>query len=213
MYGDFFDPPPGMSSKKSPVRAKAGKVRFHEEVKVKKIKAKGKGLPVNTTVYWGEDMDDEEFEGFGDGDGIPNGHLDLDNDYEDSEDEDEDEDEDGEDDDTDEYEDEDDGDSGEGDQEVGQKGRQAVERLKDDLFAEEDSEGESEDGRSGGSDCGLLLNFVCRPHDTPEAHGGFKGADRRPGGRERCSQKVDPRWRSECTDSTSEFTARGRSGF
>ena len=211
MYGDFFDPPPGMSSKKSPVRAKAGKVRFHEEVKVKKIKAKGKGLPVNTTVYWGEDMDDEEFEGFGDGDGIPNGHLDLDNDYEDSEDEDEDED--GEDDDTDEYEDEDDGDSGEGDQEVGQKGRQAVERLKDDLFAEEDSEGESEDGRSGGSDCGLLLNFVCRPHDTPEAHGGFKGADRSPGGRERCSQKVDPRWRSECTDSTSEFTARGRSGF
>jgi len=202
-----------MPSKKSPARAKAGKVRFHEEVKVKKIKAKGKGLPVNTTVYWGEEMDDEEFEGFGDEGGIPNGHLDLDNDCEVSEDEEEDEDEDDEDDDMDEDEDEDDEDSGEDDQEVGQKGRQAVERLKDDLFAEEDSEEESEGGKSGGSDYELLLNFVCRSHDPREAYGGFEGADRSPGGRKRCSQKVDPRWRSKCSESTSEFTARGRSGF
>ena len=141
-----------MSLKKSPTRAKAGKVRFHEEVKVKKIKPKGKGLPVNTSVYWEEEMDDEEFEGFGDQDGMLNGHLDLDNDCEDSED-DEDEDEDNEDDDMDEDEDEDDEDSGEDDQEVGQKGRQAVERLKDDLFAEEDSGEESEGGKSGGSGC------------------------------------------------------------
>ena len=146
-----------MSSKKSPVKAKAGKVRFHEEVKVKKIKAKGRGLPVNTPVYWEEEMG-EEFEGFGDEDGMLNGHSDLDHDYEDSEedddddDDDDDEDEDNEDADTGEDEDEDDEDSEEDYREVGQKGRQAVERLKGDLFAE-DSEEESEGGKSGGSGC------------------------------------------------------------
>jgi hypothetical protein len=157
-------------------------------------------------------MDDEEFEGFGDEDGMVNGHLDPDNDFEDSEDDDEDDDE-QDDDEMDEDEDEGDEDSGEDDQEVGQKGRQAVERLKDDLFAEEDSEEESEGGKSGGSGCGPLLNFVCRSHDSSETHGGFEGADHSPGGRKRCSQKVDPRWRSERTKPTSEFTARGRSGF
>ena len=189
------------------MRAKAGKVRFHEEVKVKKIKAKGKGLPVNTSVYW-EEMDEEE--GFGDEGGMLNGHLDLDHDYEDSEDDDE---EDDDDEDEDEDEDEGDEDSEEDDQEVGQKGRQAVERLKDDLFAEDDSEEESEEGKSRGSDCGLLLNFVYRSHDSSEAHGSFEGADYSPGGRKRCSKKVDPRWRSERTNQTSEFTARGRSGL
>ena len=210
MYGDFFDPPPGMSSKKSPVRAKAGKVRFHEEVKVKKIKAKGKGLPVNTPMYWEEEMDDdEEFEGFGDEGGMLNGHLDLDHDYDDEEDDDD------EDDDTDEDDDDDDDDedSEEDDREVGQKGRSAVERLKDDLFAEEDGEEGSEEGKPSGSDCGLLLNFACRPHESPEAHGGFEGANSSPGGRKRCSQKVEPRWRSERSESTSEFAARGRSGL
>ncbi|KAF9643844.1 Mpp10 protein [Thelephora ganbajun] len=142
MYGDFFDPPPGMASKKSPVRAKAGKVRFHEEVKVKKIKAKGKGLPVNTPIFWEEAMDDDEgFEGFGDEDGILNGHVDPNPDYEEDSEGDDDED-----DDMDEDEDEDDGDSEEDDREVDQKGRQAVERLKDDLFADEGSEEESEGG-------------------------------------------------------------------
>ena len=201
-----------MSSKKSPVRAKAGRVRFHEEVKVKKIKAKGKGLPVNTSVYWEEGVDDDEvFEGFGDEGGVLNGHLDLDHEFDDSEDGDEDEDDD--DDDTDEGEDEDDEDSEEDGGEVGQKGRQAVERLKDDLFAEEDSEEESEEGKPCDTDRGLLLNIVCRSYDSSEAYDGFEGADRSPGGRKRCSQKVDPRWGNERTESTSEFTARGRSGL
>ena len=200
MYADFFDPPPGMSTKKSPVRAKAGKVRFHEEVKVKKIKPKGRGLPVNTPAFWQEEMDDddeeEEFVGFEDEERMVNGHLDLDQDYEvDSEDDEDDEDEeeyDMDDDEEDSDEDEDDGedddeDSEGDDQEIGQKGRQAVERLKDDLFAEEDSEGEPEEGEPYNVDCGLLLNPVCRPHQSSEAHGSSEGADRSPGGRKRCS--------------------------
>lgn len=167
MYTDFFDPPPGMPTEKSPVRPKAGKVRFHEEVKVKKIKPKGKGLPVNTPAYWAEETgDEEEFVGFEGEDGMVNGHLDPDGDYEvDSEEDDDDDDDDDEDDDEDEEEEEDDEDGdaeeedsdedGDGDdQEIGQKGRQAVERLKDDLFAEGDSEGEIEEGESGGSGVG-----------------------------------------------------------
>lgn len=193
MYTDFFDPPSGMSLKKAPVTAKAGKVRFHEEVKVKKIKAKGKGLPVNIPAYWAEMDDGEEFEGFGDRDGLVNGHSDLDPDYEDSEDDDDDDDDDndGTDEDDDEDEDEDEEgteeDTEEDDQEDGQKGWQAVERLKDDLFAEEDSEEESEEGRPGGSNHRPLLNAVCRSHYPSEAHGSFEGADRGPGGRKCCS--------------------------
>ena len=160
-YADFFDPPPGMSTKKSP---RAGKVRFHEEVKVKKIKPKGKGLPVNTPTFWTEEMDDEEeFEGFGGQSGKVNGRLDLDLDYEidseeeedddDDDDEDDDGEEEGEDEDNDEEddEDEDEDDEERDDQEIGQRGRQAVERLKDDLFAEEDSEEEPEGGSGDGS--------------------------------------------------------------
>jgi U3 small nucleolar RNA-associated protein MPP10 len=187
MYGDFFDPPPGMSTRKSPVRAKAGKVRFHEEVKVKKIKPKGRGLPVNTPVFWEEEVDDEEeFEGFGDEDGMVNDHMDVDQDYEEDE-EDEDDDEDDEEFDVDDDEEDDDEDSEGDDQEIGQTGRQAIERLKDDLFAEEDSEEEPEEGESHGVDCGLLLNSVCRPHESPEAHGSFEGADHSHGGRKRRS--------------------------
>ena len=219
MYEDFFDLPPGMPSKKPSVRAEACKVRFHEEVKVKKIKPKGKGLPVNTPACWVEEMgDDEDFEGFGDEEGMLNGHLDLDQDYEeDSDDDNDDEDDTDEDEDDednmDEGENEGDEDSEEDDQEVGQKGRQAIERLKDDLFAEEDSEEESEGGKSDNFSRGPSLTFVCRPHESPEAYGGFEGADRGPGGRKRRSQKVDTVWRSKRTKPSPEFTARGRSGF
>ena len=206
MYRDFFDPPPGTpSSKKSPVRAKVGKVRFHEEVKVKKIKAKGKGLPVNTPAYWEEEMGGEDFEGFWNEEGMSNGHLDLDEDYEEDSDDDDD-------DDDDDMEEDEDEDSDEDDQQVGPRGRQAVERLKDDLFAE-DSEEESEESKFGGFNCGLLLTFVRRPHESPEAYGGFEGADRGPGGRKRCSQKVDSLWRSERTKPIPELAARGRSGL
>ena len=220
MYADFFDPLPGMSSKKAPVRAKVGKVRFHEEVKVKKIKAKGKGLPVNIPAYWAEMENGEDVEGFGDGDGLVNGHSDLDPDYEDSEDDDDDDDDDDDNDGTDEDDDEDEDEDEEGteedteedDQEDGQKGRQAVERLKDDLFAE-DSEEESEEGKPGGSNRGPLLNAIRRSHNPSEAHGSFEGADRGPGGRKCCSKEVDPRWRSKRTKSTPEFVARRRSGL
>ena len=193
MYGDFFDPPPGMASKKPLVRAKAGKVRFHEEVKVKKIRPKGKGLPVNTPAYWGMEIgEDEDLEGFGDEEELLNGHLDPDQDYEDSDDDDDDDDDDDMDEDDDE--DDDDEDSEEDDQETDQRGRQAVERLKDDLFAEEDSEEQSEGGKSGGFNHGLSLILLCRPHESPEAYGGFEGADRSPGGGKRCSQEVDTFW-------------------
>ena len=163
MYADFFDPPPGMSTKKSPVRPKAGKVRFHEEVKVKKIKAQGKGLPVNTPTYWTEEMDDDqEFIAVGDEDEMLNGHLDLDQDYEVDSEEDGDGDDHDHDDGEEEEEDSDveddqenhDEDDKEDDQEISDKGRQAVERLKDDLFAEQDSEVEPEEGGFDGSGLG-----------------------------------------------------------
>ena len=206
MYADFFDPPPGMPAKKPSVRAKTGKVRFHEEVKVKRIKAKGKGLPVNTPAFWEEvDENEEEFKGFGGEDGITNGHLDLD--YEVDSDDDDDE-EDGEDFDMgDDGEEEEDEDGDEDDQEIGQKGREAVERLKDDLFAEEDSEQGPGEGESCSFKCGLLLNPVCRPHESPETHGSFEGADRGPGGRKRCSQEVVSFWGSNGTKSAPAFAS------
>ncbi|KAI0778152.1 Mpp10 protein-domain-containing protein [Trametes elegans] len=71
-YRDFFEPPsrvkvlkPKKASKpvEEPSSSK-GKVRFHEEVRVKKIKAKGKNLPLSTMFYEEEeDDDDDEYEG------------------------------------------------------------------------------------------------------------------------------------------------------
>ena len=72
-YKDFFDPPTGISVPKAKKPSKAvdappstSRVRFHEEVRVKKIKAKGKNLPVSTTFYEEEeaeeDDDDDEYE-------------------------------------------------------------------------------------------------------------------------------------------------------
>ncbi|KAH9946645.1 Mpp10 protein [Amylocystis lapponica] len=63
-YKDFFDPPPRISGpkpKKPPPAGQStsspnGKVRFHEEVRVRQIKAKGKGLPVS---FMYEDDDDD----------------------------------------------------------------------------------------------------------------------------------------------------------
>lgn len=120
LYKDFFDAPRGSGSKAITNTSSKSKVRFSEQVRVKSIKAKGKGLPV-VSLMEDDDSDDEsglnmyledpdevmmdaeveesfvdEYEG-GDGDG--------------DEDEDEDEDE---------------------------EGRATIERLKDDLFAEED---------------------------------------------------------------------------
>lgn len=63
-YTDFFDPPPrdsGSKLKQPQAQApKSGRVRFHEEVRVKQIKAKGKNLPLS--MLYGDDDDDDEDE-------------------------------------------------------------------------------------------------------------------------------------------------------
>ncbi|KAI0639368.1 U3 small nucleolar ribonucleoprotein complex, subunit Mpp10 [Trametes polyzona] len=149
-YKDFFEPP---SRAKFPKAAKAtkpaakpaspkGKVRFHEEVRVKKIKAKGKNLPVSAMFYeeeeeeegseedgegaFDENEDDEGMEE--DEEGVT---LRSDSDEEDEEGEEEEDDED-------EPMEEDDGDAE----------YQTMERLKDDLFADEDDQQQRQDDLS-----------------------------------------------------------------
>ncbi|KAG1825971.1 U3 small nucleolar ribonucleoprotein complex, subunit Mpp10 [Suillus subaureus] len=116
LYKDFFDAPRGSSSKATMnTSSSKSKVRFSEQVRVKSIKAKGKGLPVSSLMEE-DDSDDEN--------GLhmyledPDEVM-MDAEVEESF--------------VDEYEDED-GD-GDGDDE----GRVIIERLKDDLFAEEDA--------------------------------------------------------------------------
>ncbi|KAG2154883.1 Mpp10 protein [Suillus clintonianus] len=118
LYKDFFDAPRG-SNTTTKVSSKS-KVRFSEQVRVKSIKAKGKGLPVSGLM---EDDDSDDESGlqmhFEDSDEIMmdaevEEPLVDESEYEDDDDdEDEDEDED-------------------------EEGRTTIERLKDDLFAEED---------------------------------------------------------------------------
>ncbi|KAI8995597.1 U3 small nucleolar ribonucleoprotein complex, subunit Mpp10 [Trametes punicea] len=143
-YNDFFDPPNRAKvpqankvdqspSKSSPSK---GKVRFHDEVRVKKIKAKGKNLPVSTVFYEEEeeeDLDDEEDLGEGDMDADEE-RFDDNEEMEDdqmlsrsSEDEDEGEQSGG-----DEYMDE------ERDEETAEYA--TIERLKDDLFADDEDQ-------------------------------------------------------------------------
>ncbi|KAF9499716.1 Mpp10 protein [Pleurotus eryngii] len=155
-YKDFFEPPPRLPAKKDkrknpPAPAsskKPGTVRFAEEVRVKKIKSKGKSLPVSSMYEDdNDDEDDDEYEDedgmladdFGelgmyedeDGEGFPFGEEDRDDDDDDDEsgeDEDEEQDVDSDDD--------DEGEEGEG--------RETIERLKDDLFADEEDEEEND---------------------------------------------------------------------
>ncbi|KAI0651817.1 U3 small nucleolar ribonucleoprotein complex, subunit Mpp10 [Trametes meyenii] len=69
-YKDFFEPPRGVKPLKAKKATKPenglssskGKVRFHEEVRVKKIKAKGKNLPVSAMFYEEEEDDGEDYE-------------------------------------------------------------------------------------------------------------------------------------------------------
>jgi len=65
-YSDFFDTPnAGAVRKKSEDRPSASahsKVRFHDEVKVKTIKARGKGLPVSTMRLLDDASDDDSWE-------------------------------------------------------------------------------------------------------------------------------------------------------
>ncbi|KAH8988831.1 U3 small nucleolar ribonucleoprotein complex, subunit Mpp10 [Lactarius akahatsu] len=65
-YADFFDAPnSGAAKKKSedrPFASAHSKVRFHDEVKVKTIKARGKGLPVSTMRLLDDASDDDSWE-------------------------------------------------------------------------------------------------------------------------------------------------------
>lgn len=145
-YKDFFEPPRKLTSQ-SPQKPKDkpssnGKVRFHEEVRVKNIKAKGKNLPV-ATMYSLEDDEDEDED-----------YVDMVKEEDESED------------DEDDLEDEDVGEGsvslsgGSEDFEMGDEGeeeseeseeeseegwthREAIDRLKDDLFADDDELEES----------------------------------------------------------------------
>lgn len=141
-YKDFFAPPSRAvvqaTQKKpqhttSPKKTK-GSVRFHEEVRVKNIKAKGKNLPVATMYQLGnmDDDDDDEEGGFGE-------KLSLSDDDDDEEgagssEEDEQDEEEEEGSDSDAMDEESDSESGNFDQ------REAIERLKDDLFADDEDE-------------------------------------------------------------------------
>ncbi|KAJ7254075.1 U3 small nucleolar ribonucleoprotein complex, subunit Mpp10 [Mycena haematopus] len=123
-YKDFFEPPrhtgPPRQKKISSPTQKASTVRFHEEVRVKKIKAKGKNLPLSTLDQEDDDEDAEgdDYEAFGE---VSFDEMDDDND-------DEEDDEEG-------SEPESDGDS-----ERSANGAETIGRLKDDLFAEEDGD-------------------------------------------------------------------------
>ncbi|KAH9064186.1 U3 small nucleolar ribonucleoprotein complex, subunit Mpp10 [Lactarius vividus] len=65
-YSDFFDTPnSGTTKRKSesrPFASAHSKVRFHDEVKVKTIKARGKGLPVSTMRLLDDASDDDSWE-------------------------------------------------------------------------------------------------------------------------------------------------------
>ncbi|EGN96338.1 hypothetical protein SERLA73DRAFT_112603 [Serpula lacrymans var. lacrymans S7.3] len=118
-YRDFFDAPSRAAAPKrrEPVPPKStSKVRFHEEVRIKNIKAQGKGLPVSTMYEEGDDDDEEDMEVNYDTTDVNSGSI-----LDDIDDEDESEDE------ADEDETSEAGDD-----------RETIERLKDDLFAEDE---------------------------------------------------------------------------
>ncbi len=147
-YKDFFEPPTRTKVPKAKKPTKpvvdgpsTSKVRFHEEVRVKKIKAKGKNHPMNTMSYVGEEDEDED-EDYEDEEevGIDDGDEDegMGGEYEEmaglKSDEDDEEDEDvsmGE-----EYED------------ASEAGFATMERMKDDLFAEDEEEEEEGSNQS-----------------------------------------------------------------
>ena len=126
-YNDFFDPPLRVkpSSQATP---KPGKVRFHDEVKVKKIKARGRNLPLNADVVEDEEEEEDESGESEESDGETPGYHDMD--MEDMEDT--------------------DGEHGEDaalddDSDTDHGGRGDMERIRTDLFADEDEN--EEDGK------------------------------------------------------------------
>ncbi|KAI6028826.1 Mpp10 protein [Pisolithus orientalis] len=123
-YKDFFDVPRSSNLRRTTSTSKPSKVRFHDQVKVKKIKARGKGLPVSAMMYEEDDEDDEDF--------VP--EDDDSNDEEMTEEGDEDEDE-----------EEGEEDEEEEDVQTEDGTRLAIERMKDDLFAEDEEQQKDSD--------------------------------------------------------------------
>ncbi|PVG04879.1 Mpp10 protein [Serendipita vermifera] len=143
MYGDFFDPPSGDAAN-SPHRTKAkkdqeesilprreSKVRFHEEVKVKLIKNRARHSMFDDDMS--DDEDDEEE------DGLFHSLTELKRQFGAIGDDDDDEEEDEDEEEGEKDEDEEDENSGEDeeDDEDEEEGFEAIERMKDDLFADE----------------------------------------------------------------------------
>lgn len=103
LYTDFFDPPPKVPSvqkfkpapspSSSSPKKKAGGVRFHEEVKVKNIKRRGKSLPLNgSSLADDDDENDEDEDDYGEfGMGMLSDEEDDEDDEMDEDEEDEDE--------------------------------------------------------------------------------------------------------------------------
>ncbi|KAI6162513.1 Mpp10 protein [Pisolithus thermaeus] len=134
-YRDFFDAPRSSKSRQTTSTSKPSKVRFHDQVKVKKIKARGRGLPVSAMMYEEDDEDDEDFVPEDDDGSDQETYKELLDDDNEEEDEDEDEEEEeGE-----EEAEEDDDEAGE-DAETEDGTRLAIERMRDDLFAEDEEQ-------------------------------------------------------------------------
>lgn len=155
-YRDFFVPPRALPTKPKPTAAVAAvaptrstKVRFHEEVRVKKIKARGRSMPVTSARLRGNTVDEDDDE---DGDEDFEGLMQEDESSEDGDGEGEQEDDDelrqhpgstlgwpgmSEDEDDEGSEDED------MDEEGNFDGRETMDRLENDLFAEDE---ETHDG-------------------------------------------------------------------
>jgi U3 small nucleolar RNA-associated protein MPP10 len=126
-YADFFEAPKRAAT--SPKKSKASEagsskgVRFHDEVRVKKIKAAGKGRPLNDDdddgygeIITEEDASDSGEDGeFVDEEGDSDEEETGSQDFEDPEDE-------------------------------GEMHRKAIQRLKDDLLADDDEKDESMNG-------------------------------------------------------------------
>jgi U3 small nucleolar RNA-associated protein MPP10 len=140
MYNDFFAPPrhSKVKPKTTPPPNKSSKVRFHEQVRVKKIKASGKNLPVSMMYVPNDDEDGDEDDYVG-GEGFEDGFGEsmlLDEDEEDGEDEvieegNDHDDQIPEDENTSEEEDD-------SELDTDDEQRETIARLKDDLFAEDD---------------------------------------------------------------------------
>ena len=135
-YKDFFAAPSrtkstaakGKTRTQSHLPGKESTVRFHDEVRFKNIASRGKGLPVSIMkngMLLAQEHDDHDELGK---------ELEA---YE--EEEEEEEEEDGEEEDMDSGAESDEGDAEEGASDEAEGGREIIERLKDDLFAEDEA--------------------------------------------------------------------------